>query len=168
MRAPLPLRSHPGGRDRWIPWAFVAFFGVVLIVNGIMVTLALVTFPGLDTEGAYQRGLDYNRNLEAAQAQAALGWRVHFRFSQDAARHGVVTVDLRDRHGSFLQDAAIQARFVRPTHAGHDLVVEVPHHYGGRYVAEVGLPLPGQWEVRIIAAADGETYQLTERINLRP
>jgi nitrogen fixation protein FixH len=168
MRAPLPLRRHQAGRDRWIPWAFVAFFGVVLIVNGIMVTLALVTFPGLETESAYQRGLEYNRNLEAAQAQAALGWRVHFRFAQDAARHGVVTVDLRDRHGGFLQDAVVHARFVRPTHGGHDLALEVPHQYGGRYVAEVGLPLPGQWEVRVAVIADGEAYRLTERINLRP
>jgi nitrogen fixation protein FixH len=168
MRLALPARDHQGGRDRWIPWAFVAFFGVVLLANGIMLTLALVTFPGLETEGAYQRGLAYNRNLDAAQAQTALGWKVNFRFSQDAARHGVVTVDLRDRHGSFLQDAAIQARFVRPTHAGHDLVVEVPHQYGGRYVTEVGLPLPGQWEVRITASAEGETYRLTERIRLDP
>ena len=66
----------PASRDRWIPWAFVAFFGVVLAVNAVMIWVAFVTWPGLETTSAYQKGLAYNRTLAASQAQEALGWRV--------------------------------------------------------------------------------------------
>ena len=30
-------------RDGWIPWAFVAFFGVVLAANGAMIWIAFTT-----------------------------------------------------------------------------------------------------------------------------
>ena len=69
-------------RSRWIPYAFVAFFGVVLLANGTMIGLAFATWTGLETEGAYQKGLAYNRVLDRARAQAALGWRVDLAFAQ--------------------------------------------------------------------------------------
>jgi hypothetical protein len=51
---------------------------------------------------------------------------------------------------------------------GYDLLVEVPHHYGGRYLKDVALPLAGQWEARVhVVAQDGE-YRLGERIWLEP
>jgi nitrogen fixation protein FixH len=40
-------------RSRWIPWAFVAFFGVVLAANAIMIVIAITTWPGLQTQQAY-------------------------------------------------------------------------------------------------------------------
>ena len=50
-------------RSRWIPWAFVAFFGVVLAANAAMVVIALASWPGLETQQAYQRGLAYDDAL---------------------------------------------------------------------------------------------------------
>ena len=67
-----------------------------------------------------------------------------------------------------LQDAEVQAAFVRPTHGGFDLVVDVPHHYGGRYLHDVALPLAGQWEARVHIVAQGGEYRLRERIHLEP
>lgn len=155
-------------RSRWIPWAFVAFFGVVLAANAVMIAVAIATWPGLQTRQAYQRGLAHDAALAAAAAQAALGWRVEFAFEQTAERAGELRLDVADRFGNTLQDAEVQVAFVRPTHDGYDLVVDVPHHYGGRYLHDVALPLAGQWEARVqIAAPDGE-YRLRERIWLEP
>ena len=53
------------GDDRWIPWLFVGLFALVLVVNGSMIFVAFSTFPGLETTNAYQRGLAYNRQLDA-------------------------------------------------------------------------------------------------------
>ena len=36
-------------RSRWIPWAFVAFFGVVLAANAVLIVIAITTWPGLET-----------------------------------------------------------------------------------------------------------------------
>lgn len=156
------------GRGRWIPWAFVAFFGVVLAVNATMIVIALTTWPGLETKDAYQRGLAYNRTIEAAADQAALGWRVDLTFEQTGQRRGVVRLDLADRLGNLLQRAEVRAAFVRPTEDGHDVIVDLPHHQGGRYLAEVELPLAGQWEVRARVVERGQEYRLRERIHLQP
>ena len=155
-------------RSRWVPWAFVAFFGVVLAANATMIVVATTTWPGLQTEQAYQRGLAHDEALAAAAAQAALGWQVEFAFEQTGERSGTLRLDLTDRFGHALQDGSVQVAFVRPTHGGHDLVVELNHHYGGRYLRDVALPLAGQWEARVhVVAPDGE-YRLRERIYLRP
>lgn len=155
-------------RSRWIPWAFVAFFGVVLAANGAMVVLAIASWPGLETQQAYQRGLAHDEALAAAAAQAALGWEVEFALEQTGPRAAALRLDLADRFGNTLQHAEVQAALVRPTHGGHDLVVAVPHHYGGRYLKDIALPLAGQWEVRVrIVAQDGE-YRLRERVWIEP
>lgn len=154
--------------DRWIPSLFFVFFALVLIANASMIVAAFKTWPGLETTNAYQRGLAYNRTLAAAAEQAELGWKVGFAFSQQVARRGIVQVDLEDRFGNLVQDALVRARFVRPTQEGHDLTIDLTHQAGGRYLAEVDLPLDGQWDIRIDATSHGQTWRLSERIFLRP
>jgi nitrogen fixation protein FixH len=163
----IPARSAevPG---RWIPWAFVAFFGVVFAVNATMIAIAFTTWTGLTTERSYQRGLDYNRALEAAAAQEALGWRVDFAFIQGQGAHAVVEVGLENRHRDLLEAADVEARFLRPTHAGHDVTVVLPHYRDGRYRAEVELPFAGQWDVHVTASSGGDVYRLSRRVFLRP
>jgi nitrogen fixation protein FixH len=154
--------------DRWIPWLFVGFFVVVLIANGSMMFAAFLSWPGLETTSAYQRGLAYNRMLAAASEQAELDWQVGFDFRQDGARRGVVRVDLADRFGSFLRHAVVRATFVRPTSEGHDLTADLVREIGGRYQATVDLPLDGQWDIYLAATSRGQTYSLRERVFLRP
>ena len=154
--------------DRWIPWSFVAFFVLVLAANGSMIVAAFSTWPGLETTSAYQRGLAYNRTLAAASEQAGLGWRVGFDFNQDGPRYGVIQVDFADRFGNLIEDAEVQARFVRPTHQGVDRSVEIIHRGGGRYQAPIELPLDGQWDVHLTATSRGRTWRLSERVFLRP
>jgi nitrogen fixation protein FixH len=133
-----------------------------------MIFAAFVSWPGLETTSAYQRGLAYNRMLAAASEQAELDWQVSFAFRQDRARHGVVRVDLADRFGSFLPHAQVRATFVRPTSEGHDLAVDLAHEIGGSYWATVDLPLDGQWDIYLAATSGGQTYSLRERVFLRP
>jgi nitrogen fixation protein FixH len=156
------------GRDRWIPWAFVAFFGIVLAANAIMIFAALDTWPGLETEQPYQRGLAHDAALRAAAAQAALGWHVDFAFEQTGQRTGAVRLDLTDRFGNMLRDAKVRLAFVRPTQGGHDVALDLPHHYGGRYLDEIELPLAGQWEARVYIVAAGGEYRLRQRLYLEP
>lgn len=155
-------------RSRWIPWAFVAFFGVVFLANGIMIALAFWSWTGLEVDSAYRHGLEYNRVLEAERAQAALGWEVDLDVAQIAGRRARLELDLANGHGSFITGAAVRAAFVRPTHDGHDVSVVVPRHAGGTYRTEVELPLAGQWDLRVRIDAGGKTYRLKERVELLP
>jgi nitrogen fixation protein FixH len=163
-------RAIPGTapRDRWIPWAFVAFFGVVLLANGAMIWIAFATWTGLETEGAYEKGLAYSRTIEQAEAQAALGWRVGLALAQPAARTLSIGLTLVDRYGDLIENADVDAALVRPTHGGHDRAVSVPHRYGGEYETEVELPLAGQWDVRVRIEAAGEVWRENRRVYVKP
>jgi nitrogen fixation protein FixH len=156
------------GRDRWIPWAFVAFFGVVLAANGAMIWIAFATWTGLQTEGAYQKGLAYNRTLAAAKAQEELGWRVDLSVTATGGRFAEFELKLADRNGNLIQDAWVTAVFVRPTHAGHDLEVAMPHIHAGAYGAKAALPFPGVWELHLSVESGDDTYRMRQRIYLRP
>ena len=156
------------GGDRWIPWTFVAFFAVVFAANGTMVAIGFATWTGVTTDDAYRKGLAYNRVLAAARDQEALGWRADLGFEADGPTRGRVGLALADRDGRPLPGALVRARFVRPSHQGHDFELPLPAAgEAGRYGAKVELPLPGVWEVRVSAARDGWIYRLTERIFAR-
>jgi nitrogen fixation protein FixH len=154
--------------DRWIPWAFIAFFGVVLLANAAMIWIAFATWTGLETESAYQKGLAYNRAIEEAEAQAALGWRVGLSLAQPARRTLSIELTLADPHGDMIEDASVNAALVRPTHGGYDQTIGVPHRYGGSYGTEVELPLAGQWDLGVRIEAAGEVWHGKRRVYLKP
>jgi nitrogen fixation protein FixH len=161
-------RTPDALRSRWIPWAFVGFFVIVFAVNGAMVWFALSSWTGLEADNSYERGLIYNRAIEAEREQAALGWQAGFRFEQTGGRRGTLELSLKGRNGALLQGAKVDAELVRPTRAGYDFDLALAEKEPGRYLAELELPLPGQWEVRLAARAGGEIYRLSPRIYLKP
>lgn len=152
-------------RSRWIPWLFAAVFGVVLSANGALIYFATSSFTGLQTEGHYQKGLEYNRVLEAARAQEALGWLVSVSF--DPAGGGQLQVRATDRTGAPLSGAAVTARLLRPTQAGHDTILTLEPGGDGIYQADLNLPLAGQWEVRTRIGHDTGVYRSAQRIMVR-
>ncbi|MEX0697893.1 MAG: FixH family protein [Dongiaceae bacterium] len=175
MRRSLPARAaEPGGgrRGLWIPGVFVAGFVVMLAVNAALVYLALDSFSGLETEGAYRRGVAYDATLAAARAQGEMGWRVAIDATPLPAADGGpgrardLAATFADRAGWPLGDLSVRALLIRPTHAGYDLEVALPHLGAGRYGAQVLLPLPGQWELRLVAARGAETWQTSRRLHL--
>ena len=155
-------------RSGWIPYGFVAFFGVVLLANALMIWIAFATWTGLETDDAYQKGLAYNRTLDEAAAQAALGWEVDLELAQKDERTLALDLVLEGPHGDLIEDAVVSAAFVRPTHEGYDQLVTIPHRYGGEYESLVELPLAGQWELHLTIAAAGELWRETRRVYLRP
>lgn len=52
----------------------VAFFGVVIAVNSLNAHLARTTFGGEVVENSYVASQEYNRWLDEAKAEKALGW----------------------------------------------------------------------------------------------
>lgn len=83
----------------WIPWTFAAGFLLVVAVNGVMIWLAASTWTGLVTERAYDRGLEYNRNLEAAARMAQLGWQTRLTVATLADGARELRLEARDRTG---------------------------------------------------------------------
>ena len=158
-----PETDRDGPRDLWIPWLIAAFFGIVVLANGVMVYLAMSSFTGLQTEGPYNRGLAYNRVLEAERAERSLGWRVTVEFGPTGDRRGHIVVHARDAAGAPLDDAVVTARLVRPTQTGYDMQVTLAARNGGIYAADVELPLPGLWEIQTQIVHRSDVYRSAQR-----
>lgn len=157
-------KAVPGPRDSWIPWLFVGFFGVVLAANLTLAYVAISTFTGLETDGYYRKGLEYNRVIEAEHRQAALGWTVSVAFDPTAERRGRLSVRAFDGSGKPLDGATVTAQLFRPTQAGYDKDITLHPAGAGSYEAEFELPLRGQWDIRTQIAHRSDVYRTVERI----
>jgi nitrogen fixation protein FixH len=160
-----PVDSKP--IDRWLPWLIFPFFLVVFIANGIMVYVGATTWTGLESKHYYIKGLDYNETLKAEERQKALGWEAAL--SADRKSENSVRLDfsLQDRRHLAIGGADVTARIVRPTSEGHDMDIRMKDYGRGHYVADVELPLRGQWDVRVVAKHPSGDFRLTRRIVVR-
>ena len=158
--------SKPAGR--WIPWSFFGFFGVIFLVNGIMLYIALSSWNGIAVHDAFKKGLAYNDRLAEAEAQAKLGWRITLRMPEQAAIAGELAVDLRDRDGRPIDGADMRARIVRPIHEGFDRDLVLAGGGKGRYSGDLEVPLPGLWEVRVQASHRRGVYRHSARFEVAP
>ena len=150
--------------DRWLPWLIVPFFLVVFIANGIMVYVGATTWTGLETKQYYLKGLDYNETLQAEERQKALGWTGALSVAGKSENGVRLDFSLQDHGHRALAGAKVSARFVRPTSEGHDMEVAMKDYGKGHYVADVQLPLRGQWDVRVVAKHPAGDFRLTRRI----
>lgn len=145
--------------DRLIPWYFVAFFVGLAIWDGIFVYVATSTHTGVVTDEAYDRGINYNDTIAAAEAQAALGWSGDIEF-----KNGQLVGNLRDANGHAIVGARAEALFFRPTQDGSDFNVGLTEVSDGRYISSALSAAPGQWDVRIFVTWKQKQFQTAARI----
>ncbi len=157
-----------GGESRWIPWAFVGFFVVVIAVNCVMMAFAFSTWPGLSTRNHYLEGLAYNDRLEDRRRQEALGWQVDLRADTRDGRKLGLAVSVTDAQGEPLRADAAQVHFRRPAKEGSDFSSDLRADAPGHYIVDVEMPLPGIWEVRVEFLRGGERHQTLRRVMARP
>jgi len=157
---PEPVRRSPW---RLFPWAVAAGMLVVIAVNVGMVYAALRSFPGKVGDEGFELSNHYDAVLAQAERQAAVGWTIAAR--ADAASRLVVT--LSDRGGAPLIGAVITATAERPLGATETRRLVFRELGGGRYVADMALPMPGQWDLMLAASAQGHDVAATRRIVVR-
>ena len=125
----------------------VAFFAVIMGVNGIMIRAAVTTFGGVETESSYKAGLAFTRELKAAQAQEARHWDVRARFIPGSETQRV-EITARDAQGQSLTGLTAVIRFNRPTDRRADVTMETREVAPGRFAGSAA-PAAGQWDVVI-------------------
>lgn len=150
-------------RGRTVLLALIGFFAVVAAVNAVFIVLALRTHPGVSDENAYQDGLAYNRVIEEAEAQRALGWQVAL--TLDPAAGGPLTLTLADRDGAPLAVKAVTAQLRRPGLETADRTLVFAEAGTGLWRAVPGDLLPGNWDVSLdIVRFDGAPYRADWRL----
>lgn len=160
-----PQREITG---RFVLIALLAFFGVIIAVNGTMLYLATSTFSGADARNGYDVSQNYNREIAAARAQAERGWRGTAQVVRTADGAGVL-LDLRDSGGAPVTGLDVEARLRHPSNRHQDHAFALRERAPGRYDhAEPGV-LPGAWDVVFTARRNGEkVYATQSRIILKP
>lgn len=144
---------------RVLVWLLL-FFGTIVAVNGAFVYFALDTWPGLSTRRAYEEGLAYNKTLDAASAQHALGWKsvVDFEGAESGGRS--LTVRMTDRDGAPVVGLAMTIELRRPVREDQDRMLVLVESEAGVYRARFEA-MPGRWQA-VIKAIDpgGTTYRM--------
>jgi nitrogen fixation protein FixH len=135
-------------RDRWIPLAFIGFFLLLFSVQGVFVSIAVKTFPGLVTDKPYATGIGYNEVLKEQAAEAALGWQVQSKFETTGPLAGQLTLQLADAQGQPL-DAVVVAQAERMTKFPQIVELTPQTIAPGQVVLPVKLPMAGRWFVRL-------------------
>lgn len=146
----------------------VGFFAVVFAANAVLVKLAASSFSGLETGGAYQAGLAFNKELAAARAQKALNWQIETRLLRPSENHlAQLTVTVRDAAGRPPSDLAVTARLKHPADARRDAELVLHRQGAGVFTGEVDLT-PGQWDVVVdVWRGDARLYRAQTRTFLR-
>ncbi len=153
-------------RSRWIPWAIVASFLVVIAVNGALIYFATSSWTGVVTETPFEDGNDYNRVLARGDAEAATGWTVTIDAARPAAgskqAHIVVVVV------GLAPNVKLVARAVAQRPIGRNMAMNVPlaATAPGRFEGDAVMASPGNWELRVVLESDTATLHATHRVML--
>ena len=98
---------------RTVLFWLLGFFGFVFAVNGVLVKAATSTFAGLETTSSYKAGLMFRQELQSAQRQAALHWRVDGKLV-DKGGEAVLDLTIRDDKGAPVTGLTAMARLAHP------------------------------------------------------
>ncbi len=166
------LHSRDGSEKRLtgrhVLVVLLAFFGCILLVNGVFVFAALDSWTGLTTDHAYQEGLDYNSRLDAGAAQRALRWQVEIGAAPLDGHRWQLSARFRDFAGRPQQELAVAVELRRPTQEGLDQALQLSHSGAGLYTEQFTPAALGNWDAVVTARRRGETvYRREQRLWLK-
>lgn len=127
----------------------IGFFGVMVIANAFFVWFALTSFPGLETESAYESGRAYPEELAAAAAQAERGWQVDVETGRAANGGTAIAILPRDRAGAPLTGLTGTVALHNLRGAEFDRAAPLIEAESGRYTAGFEALPRGNWTVTI-------------------
>jgi len=159
--------SKPELTGRTVLLCLLAFFAVVGGVNAVMVVAAVSTFGGVETKNAYQAGLAFAKEEEAAQAQDSRHWLVRASLRHQPNGETAVELIAHDNSDRPLGGLEASVSFTHPTDSRLDHVVAMRGAGSGRYEGTSN-PEPGQWDLVIELFRDrARVFRSKERISLR-
>ena len=143
-------------------FSILAFFAVIIAANLVMMGFALKTHTGLVVPNSYVASQDFNKEIAAARAQTALGWRTTFAYEGGALRQ-----TFAGPTGAPLAGLDVSAAIGRPVTDADDRTLAYTEIAPGVYGAEAALP-PGIWRIETLArSTDGKTYREIREIDVR-
>lgn len=129
----------------------VGFFAVVIAVNVAMATLAGSTFGGVVVENSYVASQHFNRWLDEAARERALGWQARLVRRPDGRVAATLT-------GGSEPALRLGATARHPLGQIADRELTFLPDGGGSFVSVQALPA-GRWRLRLSAAGHSATWR---------
>ena len=158
-RTPVSPRPLTGAK---VLFMLLAFFGVVIGVNMIMMRLAIQTLPGTEVDSAYSASLAYENEIAAARDQNARNWKVDAHIQRGTDGGATLQVEARDENGKPMSGLKFEGRFERPTDRRADRPVVLAEMGIGIYRGSAPLIAAGQWDLVLEAVAAGRRMFLSK------
>jgi nitrogen fixation protein FixH len=158
MRQTRPARPITG---RMVFFMMVAFFGIVIGANLIMMRLAIQTLPGTQVDSAYSASLAYQNEIATAQAQSARNWQVEAHVERSGQGGATLRVEAKDASGRPMSGLKFQGRFERPTDRRADQPVALAETGIGIYRGNAETIAAGQWDLVLEGASAGQRMFLS-------
>ncbi len=150
----------------FVLFVLIAFFVVVMGVNGIMAYLAVDTFSGVQSEKPYENGLAFNRDIAKARAQDAQGWVVDETVTRAATGDVSLNVRFKDSSNQALTGLTVTTTLKAPVDSRHDCKVMLTEESSGVYMG-VTPCAAGQWDIETLAQRGNDiVYRSISRIIL--
>lgn len=147
---------HTPFTGRHITVILVAFFAVVIGVNIAMARFAVGTFGGIVVENSYVASQNFNRWLDEARREDALGWRATVSRTPD----GHLAVDLDGAPAS----VTLQGEARHPLGRAPDRALAFITEGKGRFLSSKTLP-PGRWTIRLEGHDGSTVWRKEEYVN---
>jgi nitrogen fixation protein FixH len=125
----------------------VAFFGVVIGVNLVMMKLAIQTLPGTEVDSAYSASLAYKREIAASHDQNARNWKVDAQVQRGPDGRATLQIEAYDNTGIPMSGLKFQGSFERPTDKRADRPVALAEVGRGIYRGTTPEIASGQWDL---------------------
>ncbi len=139
---------------------FLAFFGVIFIVNGIFLSQAIKSFPGEISKKSYVQGINYNDTIHEKHQQVLLGWRseIGVMHSEDTQKNSVLVARFFDKDDQPLNELQVNA--VLNQHSSKHQNVSFPMQFSanGEYAHPIDSLETGRWTVQIEVKKSSEIF----------
>ncbi|WP_067738429.1 FixH family protein [Novosphingobium naphthalenivorans] len=133
----------------------VAGFGVVFAVNFLMASLATSTFGGVVVENSYVASQHFNRWLDEAAKEKALGWKVDVQRRTDGRLTAALT--------GVPAYPTVKAIARHPLGRKPDVALTFQKDVSGAFVSDKPLP-EGRWILRFDIEAGGEVWRGEDQV----
>lgn len=140
---PAPVAPRSFRFTGWhITMILVAFFGIVIAVNVYMATLASRSFSGVVVENSYVASQHYNKWLDEAAREKAVGWQTSVIRQPDGRVAVSLIGEARPEH------AVLSGEAWHPLGQVADRTVSFRNMGDGRWISIDPLP-EGRWRLRL-------------------
>lgn len=149
---------------RMVLIGFILFFGTIIAVNGVLMYFALNTWPGLVTEDAYIKGVNYNDTIAASESQRLLAWEVGVALDSDKK----LRISIIDNNTAPVLGLKVEAALTRPLGDHKIVILTMLENQSGAYEGKFAAPIPGRWKVDIKAiSSTGSVFKSRQEIMVK-